>query len=120
MRKSQITKKKVLAITPPGGATDGGQHVDDKKTCTFDCQASDTTTPSVKNTTQPVLLNFRNFAENNPCRLEFLRMEIGFAYDPLFVNGTSCDYYEFYIELNRCGTQGGKTQNLDSAANSRR
>ena len=31
MRKSQITKKKVLAITPPGGATDGGQHVDDKK-----------------------------------------------------------------------------------------
>ena len=61
MRKSQITKKKVLAITPPGGATDGGQHVDDKKTCTFDCQASDTTTPSVKNTTQPVLLNFRNF-----------------------------------------------------------
>ena len=47
-------------------------------------------------------------------------MEIGFAYDPLFVNGTSCDYYEFYIELNRCGTQGGNTQNLDSDANSRR
>ena len=32
-------------------------------------------------------------------------MEIGFAYDPLFVNGTSCDYYEFYIELNRCGSK---------------
>ena len=43
-------------------------------------------------------------------------MEIGFAYDPLcvYVNGTGRDYYEFYIQLNRCGTLGGNTHNLDS------
>ena len=40
----------------------------------------------------------------------------GFAYDPLcvYVNGTGRDYYEFYIQLNRCGTLGGNTHNLDS------
>lgn len=40
----------------------------------------------------------------------------GFAYDPLcvYINGTGRDYYEFYIQLNRCGTLGGNTHNLDS------
>jgi hypothetical protein len=43
-------------------------------------------------------------------------MKLGFAYDPLcvYVNGTGRDYYEFYIQLNRCGTLGGNTHNLDS------
>lgn len=41
---------------------------------------------------------------------------LGFAYDPLcvYVNGTGRDYYEFFIQLNRCGTLGGNTHNLDS------
>ena len=37
----------------------------------------------------------------------------GFAHDPLcvYINGTGRDYYEFYIQLNRCGTLGGNTHN---------
>ncbi|GLH10304.1 Uncharacterized protein GBIM_15237, partial [Gryllus bimaculatus] len=32
----------------------------------------------------------------------------GYAYDPdcVYVNGSGRDYYEFYIQLNRCGTLG--------------
>jgi hypothetical protein len=46
----------------------------------------------------------------------FSEIKLGFAYDPLcvYVNGTGRDYYEFYIQLNRCGTLGGNTHNLDS------
>jgi len=46
----------------------------------------------------------------------FYEIKSGFAYDPLcvYVNGTGRDYYEFYIQLNRCGTLGGNTHNLDS------
>ena len=49
-------------------------------------------------------------------RLPFVCNLSGFAYDPLcvYVNGTGRDYYEFYIQLNRCGTLGGNTHNLDS------
>ncbi|KAK6619974.1 hypothetical protein RUM44_006374 [Polyplax serrata] len=32
----------------------------------------------------------------------------GYSYDPdcIYINGTGRDYYEFYIQLNRCGTLG--------------
>ncbi|XP_059473403.1 uncharacterized protein LOC132195433 isoform X2 [Neocloeon triangulifer] len=40
----------------------------------------------------------------------------GYSYDPecVYVNGTGRDYYEFYIQLNRCGTLGKNTQNQDN------
>nr|CAH7753532.1 unnamed protein product [Callosobruchus chinensis] len=39
----------------------------------------------------------------------------GYAYDPdcMYINGTGRDYYEFYIQLNRCGTLGKNTHNED-------
>lgn len=42
----------------------------------------------------------------------------GYAYDPdcMYINGTGRDYYEFYIQLNRCGTLGKNTH----AENSRK
>ena len=63
MRKSQITKKKrfSLLLHQEAQLMADNMSMTRKDTCTFDYQASDTTTPSVKNTTQPVLLNFRNF-----------------------------------------------------------
>lgn len=32
----------------------------------------------------------------------------GYAYDPdcMYINGSGRDYYEFFIQLNRCGTLG--------------
>ncbi|CAG9813458.1 unnamed protein product [Phaedon cochleariae] len=35
----------------------------------------------------------------------------GYAYDPdcMYINGTGRDYYEFFIQLNRCGTLGKNT-----------
>lgn len=40
----------------------------------------------------------------------------GYAYDPdcMYINGTGRDYYEFYIQLNRCGTLGKNTHHEDS------
>ncbi|XP_076259073.1 uncharacterized protein LOC143195645 [Rhynchophorus ferrugineus] len=40
----------------------------------------------------------------------------GYAYDPdcMYINGTGRDYYEFYIQLNRCGTLGKNTHNEDN------
>jgi len=40
----------------------------------------------------------------------------GYAYDPdcLYINGTGRDYYEFYIQLNRCGTLGKNTHHEDN------
>ncbi len=37
----------------------------------------------------------------------------GYAYDSdcIYVNGTGEDEYEFYIQLNRCGTLGGSDHN---------
>lgn len=45
----------------------------------------------------------------------------GYSYDPdcVYINGTGRDYYEFYIQLNRCGTLGKNAQadeNKKSAA----
>ncbi|KAK9871866.1 hypothetical protein WA026_015115 [Henosepilachna vigintioctopunctata] len=39
----------------------------------------------------------------------------GYAYDPdcMYINGTGRDYYEFYIQLNRCGTLGKNTHHED-------
>ncbi|KAL0268361.1 UNVERIFIED_CONTAM: hypothetical protein PYX00_010335 [Menopon gallinae] len=36
----------------------------------------------------------------------------GYSYDPdcVYINGTGRDYYEFYIQLNRCGTLGKNSQ----------
>lgn len=41
----------------------------------------------------------------------------GYAYDPdcMYINGTGRDYYEFYIQLNRCGTLGKNTHNEDNS-----
>ncbi|XP_017766507.1 PREDICTED: uncharacterized protein LOC108555387 [Eufriesea mexicana] len=43
----------------------------------------------------------------------------GYSYDPdcMYVNGTGRDYYEFYIQLNRCGTLGENTHHQDSRKN---
>ena len=37
----------------------------------------------------------------------------GYAYDSdcIYINGTGEDEYEFYIQLNRCGTLGGSDHN---------
>ncbi|TGZ53591.1 Uncharacterized protein DBV15_05151 [Temnothorax longispinosus] len=42
-----------------------------------------------------------------------------YSYDPdcMYVNGTGRDYYEFYIQLNRCGTLGENTHHQDSRKN---
>ncbi|XP_022911882.2 uncharacterized protein [Onthophagus taurus] len=43
----------------------------------------------------------------------------GYAYDPdcMYINGTGRDYYEFYIQLNRCGTLGKNSHQEDSRKN---
>ncbi|XP_015610501.1 uncharacterized protein LOC107275166 isoform X1 [Cephus cinctus] len=43
----------------------------------------------------------------------------GYSYDPdcMYVNGTGRDYYEFYIQLNRCGTLGENTHHQDNRKN---
>ncbi|XP_021920364.1 uncharacterized protein LOC110830143 [Zootermopsis nevadensis] len=40
----------------------------------------------------------------------------GYSYDPdcVYINGTGRDYYEFFIQLNRCGTLGRNTHHEDS------
>lgn len=40
---------------------------------------------------------------------------VGYAYDPecMYINGSGRDYYEFYIQLNRCGTLGKNTRHDD-------
>lgn len=35
----------------------------------------------------------------------------------MYVNGTGRDYYEFFIQLNRCGTLGENTHHQDSRKN---
>lgn len=41
---------------------------------------------------------------------------LGYSYDPdcMYINGTGRDYYEFYIQLNRCGTLGRNSEHTDS------
>ncbi|XP_023159628.2 uncharacterized protein LOC111591930 [Drosophila hydei] len=43
----------------------------------------------------------------------------GYAYDPdcMYINGSGRDYYEFYIQLNRCGTLGKNTLQEESRKN---
>ncbi|XP_023310191.1 uncharacterized protein LOC108904100 [Anoplophora glabripennis] len=80
---------------------------------------------------------YRRFRFNNTrvqhieaeCQDDFMKIRIGFngtftglvysagyAYDPdcMYINGTGRDYYEFYIQLNRCGTLGKNTHNEDN------
>ncbi|KAF4524285.1 hypothetical protein B566_EDAN012048 [Ephemera danica] len=60
------------------------------------------------------------------CQDDFMKIRVGFngsfsgvlyssgySYDPecVYVNGTGRDYYEFYIQMNRCGTLGKNTVN---------
>lgn len=49
----------------------------------------------------------------------FKNLFIGYAYDPdcMYINGTGRDYYEFYIQLNRCGTLGKNSLHEDSRKN---
>lgn len=44
---------------------------------------------------------------------------LGYAYDPdcMYINGSGRDYYEFYIQLNRCGTLGKNSLHEDSRKN---
>lgn len=46
----------------------------------------------------------------------FCFFNLGYAYDPdcMYINGTGRDYYEFYIQLNRCGTLGKNTHSENS------
>uniref|UniRef100_A0A182WIC1 ZP domain-containing protein n=1 Tax=Anopheles minimus TaxID=112268 RepID=A0A182WIC1_9DIPT len=46
-------------------------------------------------------------------------MYIGYAYDPdcMYINGSGRDYYEFFIQLNRCGTLGKNAIGEDSRKN---
>ncbi|XP_022826878.1 uncharacterized protein LOC111356659 [Spodoptera litura] len=63
------------------------------------------------------------------CQDDFMKIRVGFngsfsglvysagySYDPdcMYINGTGRDYYEFYIQLNRCGTLGRNGQHDDS------
>ncbi|KAJ8951238.1 hypothetical protein NQ318_010266 [Aromia moschata] len=50
------------------------------------------------------------------CQDDYMKIRIGYAYDPdcMYINGTGRDYYEFYIQLNRCGTLGKNTHNEDN------
>ncbi|XP_022186066.2 uncharacterized protein LOC111045067 [Nilaparvata lugens] len=43
----------------------------------------------------------------------------GYSYDPdcVYINGTGRDYYEFYIQLNRCGTLGKNSRQEDARKN---
>lgn len=43
----------------------------------------------------------------------------GYSYDPdcVYINGTGRDYYEFYIQLNRCGTLGKNSHQEDARKN---
>lgn len=49
----------------------------------------------------------------------FLSFFEGYAYDPdcMYVNGSGRDYYEFFIQLNRCGTLGKNSHHDDSRKN---
>jgi hypothetical protein len=48
-----------------------------------------------------------------------LKNILGYAYDPdcMYINGSGRDYYEFYIQLNRCGTLGKNSLHEDSRKN---
>ncbi|KAM7358177.1 uncharacterized protein ACRADG_003232 [Cochliomyia hominivorax] len=43
----------------------------------------------------------------------------GYSYDPdcMYINGSGRDYYEFYIQLNRCGTLGKNALHDDNRKN---
>lgn len=58
-------------------------------------------------------------ATTNPIIIQLLVLSIGYAYDPdcMYINGSGRDYYEFYIQLNRCGTLGKNAINEKSREN---
>lgn len=52
-------------------------------------------------------------------RLQSSSHPVGYAYDPdcMYINGSGRDYYEFFIQLNRCGTLGKNAIGEDSRKN---
>nr|XP_034833087.1 uncharacterized protein LOC117989785 [Maniola hyperantus] len=63
------------------------------------------------------------------CQDDFMKIRVGFngsfnglvysagySYDPdcMYINGSGRDYYEFYIQLNRCGTLGRNSPHEDT------
>ena len=58
-------------------------------------------------------------------KINFLKyskyFSLGYAYDSdcIYVNGTGEDEYEFYIQLNRCGTLGGSDHHKKRNANTK-
>ncbi|XP_013139847.1 PREDICTED: uncharacterized protein LOC106104359 [Papilio polytes] len=63
------------------------------------------------------------------CQDDFMKIKVGFngsfsglvysagySYDPdcMYINGSGREYYEFYIQLNRCGTLGRNGQHEDT------
>lgn len=52
-------------------------------------------------------------------KYQFFFIITGYAYDPdcMYINGSGRDYYEFYIQLNRCGTLGKNAHQEDSRKN---
>ncbi|KAI5634176.1 zona pellucida-like domain-containing protein [Phthorimaea operculella] len=63
------------------------------------------------------------------CQDDFMKIRVGFngsfsglvysagySYDPdcMYINGSGRDYYEFYIQLNRCGTLGRNSEHADN------
>ncbi|XP_034106426.2 uncharacterized protein LOC117569400 [Drosophila albomicans] len=84
--------------------------------------------------------NGQQFIHNNTrvqhieaeCQDDYMKIRIGFngsfsgllysagyAYDPdcMYINGSGRDYYEFYIQLNRCGTLGKNSLQEESRKN---
>ncbi|KAK4884864.1 hypothetical protein RN001_001135 [Aquatica leii] len=80
---------------------------------------------------------YRRFRWNNTkvqhieaeCQDDYMKIRVGFngtfkglvysagyAYDPdcMYINGSGRDYYEFYIQLNRCGTLGKNGHHEDN------
>ncbi|XP_023012241.1 uncharacterized protein [Leptinotarsa decemlineata] len=80
---------------------------------------------------------YRRFRFNNTrvqhieaeCQDDYMKIRVGFngtfsglvysagyAYDPdcMYINGTGRDYYEFFIQLNRCGTLGKNTHSEEN------
>ncbi|CAF4875975.1 unnamed protein product [Pieris macdunnoughi] len=66
------------------------------------------------------------------CQDDFMKIRVGFngsfsglvysagySYDPdcMYINGSGRDYYEFYIQLNRCGTLGRNGQHDETRKN---
>ena len=80
-----------------------------------------------------LIFQFESIADiEAECQDDYMKIRIGFngsfggllyssgySYDPdcVYINGTGRDYYEFYIQLNRCGTLGTNSRQEDARKN---